>query len=69
MDFKVERVEYERGKRLAYVEFRSLDADGGQAIVFVTFKFQPTIRLSKRRMEEDIIREARKIFARAYKAT
>ena len=69
MDFQLERAEYERGKRLAYVEFRAPDADGGQAIVSVTFKFQPTIRLSKRQMEEDIISEARKIFARAYKVT
>ena len=69
MDFKLERAEYERGKRLAYIEFRAPDADGGQAIVSVTFTFQPTIRLSNRRMEEDIISEAGKILGRAYKVT
>ena len=67
MNSKLERAEYDRFTQRAYVEFRTKDDDGGQAIVAATFSYRNVERLSKTRLKQDIVRKAR--HRRAYMAT
>jgi hypothetical protein len=69
MDFSLLRAEYDRLTERAYVELRAPDDDGGEAIVTAIFSFRTTSSLSKRQIEEDIVRKARHLLRRAAGAT
>jgi hypothetical protein len=70
MTFRLVRAEYDRETERAYVELRSLDDDGGgEVIATAIFSFKTTVNLSKRRIEEDVVRKARHILKRAAAAT
>jgi hypothetical protein len=69
MDFKLVRAEYDRQTERAYVELRARDDDGGDAIATAIFSFKTTAPLSKRQIEEDIVRKARYFLRRAAVAT
>ena len=69
MDFKLIRAEYDRETERAYVELHAPDDDGGEAIATAIFSFRSTAALSKRQIEEDIMRKARHLLRRAAVAT
>jgi hypothetical protein len=69
MDFKLVRAEYDRQTERAYVELRARDDDGGDAIATAIFSFKTTATLSKRQIEENIVRKARYFLRRAAVAT
>jgi hypothetical protein len=59
------RAEYDRETERAYVELRAPDDDGGEAIATTIFSFRSTAALSKRQIEQDIVRKARHFLRRA----
>ena len=59
MHFSLVRTEYDRKTARAYIELRTADADGGEAIATAIFSFKTTAGLSKRQLEEDVVRKAR----------
>ena len=67
MDFRLVRAEYDRETERAYVELRA--GDGGEAITTAISSFRTTGALSKRQIEEDIVRKARHLLRRAAVAT
>jgi hypothetical protein len=69
MDFKLIRAEYDRETERAYVELRARDDDGGDVIATAIFSFRTTANLTKRQIEEDIVRKARHLLRRAAVAT
>jgi hypothetical protein len=69
MTFRLVRSEYDRETERAYVELRSPDDGGGEVIATAIFSFKTTANLSKRRIEEDVVRKARHILKRAAAAT
>ena len=69
MDFKLVRAEYDRETERAYVELRAPDDDGGEAIATAIFSLRSTAALSKRQIEEDIMRKARHLLRWAGVAT
>jgi hypothetical protein len=69
MTFRLVRAEYDRETERAYVELRSTDGGGGEVIATAIFSFKTTANLSKRRIEEDVVRKARHILKRAAAAT
>lgn len=69
MDFRLVRAEYDRETERAYVELRAPDDDGGEAITTAIFSFRTIGTLSKRQIEEDIVRKARHLLRRAAVAT
>jgi hypothetical protein len=69
MDFRLVRAEYDRETERAYVEPRAPDGFGGEAITTAIFSFRTTGALSKRQIEEDIVRKARHLLRRAAVAT
>ena len=69
MKFRLMRTEYDRKTRRAYIELRTRDLDGGDAIATAIFSFRTTVGLSKRQLEEDVVRKARHVLKRAAVAT
>jgi hypothetical protein len=69
MDFRLVRADYDRETERAYVELCAPDGDGGEAITTAIFSFRTTGALSKRQIEEDIVRKARHLLRRAPVAT
>ena len=69
MNFVMKRVEYDRHKERAYVEFRGPDDDGGEAITVALFSYRTTERLSKKLLHEEIVRKARYLLKRSAVAT
>ena len=69
MVFRLVRAEYDREIERAYVELRAPDGDGGEAITTAIFSFRTTGALSKRQIEEDIVRKASHLLRRAAVAT
>ena len=69
MDFKLIRAEYDRDTGRAYVELGARDDDSGDAIATTIFSFRTTASLSKRQIEEDIVRKARHLLRLAAVAT
>src|SRR5262245_24473594 len=65
MTFVLLRVEYDRYTERAYVEFRAPDGDGGDAITTAIFSYKTAERLSKRRIQEGVVRKARHLFSLA----
>ena len=60
---------YDRAKERAYVEFRARDEDGGDAITTALFSYKTVERLSKKQLQEEIVRKARYLLKRAAVAT
>ena len=69
MEFKLVRTEYDRKTKRVYVELRTRDADGGEAIATAIFSFATFVNLSKATFERDIVRKARHVLKRASMAT
>ena len=69
MNFVMQRVEYDRHKERAYVEFRGPDEDGGDAITVALFSYRTTEQLSKKLLHEEIVRKARYLLKRSAVAT
>ena len=69
MNFVMQRVEYDRHKERAYVEFRGPDEDGGNAITVALFSYRTTEQLSKKQLHEEIVRKARYLLKRSAVAT
>ena len=69
MIFVMKRVEYDRHKERAYVEFRGRDEDGGDAITVALFSYRTTEQLSKKQLHEEIVRKARYLLKRSAVAT
>jgi hypothetical protein len=68
MEFSLTRAAYEPGTERAYVEFRARDGDG-DIIATAIFSFRTTATLSKRQIEQEIVRRARHILKQAATAT
>jgi hypothetical protein len=69
MMFMLLRAEYDRHTERAYVEFRAPDDDGGEAIATAIFSYRTSERLSKKQVQEEIVRKARHLLRRASTAT
>jgi hypothetical protein len=69
MIFVLLRAEYDRETERAYVEFRGPDDDGGDAIALAIFSYRTAERLSKRQVQEEVVRKARHLLRRAAVAT
>ena len=69
MNFVMKRVEYDRHKERAYVEFRGPDDDGGDAITVALFSYRTTEQLSKKQLHKEIVRKARYLLKRSAVAT
>jgi hypothetical protein len=69
MTFVLLRAEYDRYTERAYVEFRAPDGDGGDAITTAIFSYKTAERLSKRRIQEEVVRKARHLLKKASLAT
>ena len=69
MNFVMQRVEYDRHKERAYVEFRGPDEDGGDAITVALFSYRTTEQLGKKQLHEEIVRKARYLLKRSAVAT
>ena len=69
MTFVLLRAEYDRGKERAYVEFREPDGDRGDAITVTIFSYRTCDRLTKKQVQEEIVRKARHLLKRAAAAT
>jgi hypothetical protein len=65
MAFKLAHARYDPRTQRAYVELRDDDEDGGEIIAVTIFSFRTTERLTKRRIEQEIVRKARHIFIKA----
>jgi hypothetical protein len=56
--FMLQRAEYDRDTKRAYVELRAPDDDGGESITTFIFSFRATTSLSKQRVTEDSAKSA-----------
>lgn len=65
MAFRLVHARYDRETERAYVELRDLDDDGGEMLATAIFSYRTTSPLSKREIEQDVVRKARHIFRRA----
>jgi hypothetical protein len=65
MAFRLAQAKYDSHTQRAYVELRDDDDDGGEVITVVIFSFRPTENLTKRRIEQEIVRKARHILRKA----
>ena len=65
MQFRLVRTEYDRKTARAYIELRTTDADGGDAIATAVFSFRTSDGLSKKQLEEDLVRKARHVLKSA----
>jgi hypothetical protein len=65
MKFRLVRTEYDRKTKRAYIELRTFDSDGGDAMATAIFSFRTIGGLSKRQLQEDVVRKARHILKRA----
>jgi hypothetical protein len=68
-NFVLLRAEYDRYTERAYVEFRGPDADGGEAITTAIFSYRTAERLSKSRVQEEVVRKACHLLKKASVAT
>ena len=59
MDLVLVHAKHDANRGRAYVEFRGPEGDAGDAIVAAIFSYKNTGRLSKVRMQEEIVRKAR----------
>ena len=59
MTFRLHQTKYDDQTERAYVEVRRGDDDGGEQLVVAVFTFRTKERLTKRRIEEEVVRKAR----------
>lgn len=69
MAFRLAQAKYDSHTQRAYVELRDDDEDGGEMVAVVVFSFRTTESLTKRRIEQEIVRKARHILRKAGQAT
>ena len=69
MGFRLTQADYDQHTGRAYVELRDDDKDGGEVFAVVVFTFRTKSRLSKRDIEQEIVRKARHALKRAAVAT
>ncbi len=69
MAFRLAQAKYDAHTQRAYVELRDDDEDGGEIIAVTIFSFCTTEALTKRRIEQEIVRKARHILRKAGVAT
>jgi hypothetical protein len=65
MAFRLAQAKYDSHTQRAYVELRDDDDDGGEIIAVAIFSFRTTESLTKRRIEQEIVRKARHILRKA----
>jgi hypothetical protein len=65
MAFKLVHARYDEESKRAYVELRDSDDDGGEMIATAVFSFRTRARLSKREIEQDVVRKAKYLFTEA----
>jgi hypothetical protein len=65
MAFRLVRARYDRETERAYVELWDDDDDGGEQIATVIFSYRTKENLTKRQIEEEIVRKARHVLKRA----
>jgi hypothetical protein len=69
MAFRVEHARYDSGSKRAYVELRDADRDAdddrSHMIVSAIFSFRTKASLSKREIEQDVMRKAKFLFNKA----
>jgi hypothetical protein len=65
MAFKLAHAKYDAHTQRAYVELREDDEDGGEIIAVTIFSYPTTQNLTKRRIEQEIVRTARHILRKA----
>jgi hypothetical protein len=58
MTFRLHQAKYDDQTERAYVELRRRDDDGGEQHVVVVFTFRTKESLTKRRIEEEVVRKA-----------
>ena len=68
MTFRLHQAQYDEDTERAYVELRRRDDDGGDQYVVAVFTFRTKEKLTKRQIEEEVIRKARHILKRAAEA-
>jgi hypothetical protein len=69
MAFKLAQAKYDAHTQRAYVELRDDDEDGGDIIAVTIFSYRTTENLTKRQIEQEIVRKARHILRKAGLAT
>ena len=65
MAFRLAQAKSDSHTQRAYVELRDDDDDGGEIIAVAIFSFRTTENLTKRRIEQEIVRKARHILRKA----
>ena len=65
MAFKLAQAKYDHRTQRAYVELRDDDDDGGEIVAVTIFSYRTTETLTKRRIEQEIVRKARHILRKA----
>jgi hypothetical protein len=68
MTFRLHQAQYDEDTERAYVELRRRDDDGGDQHVVAVFTFRTKERLTKRQIEDEVVRKARHILKRAAEA-
>ncbi len=68
MALKLAQAKYDARTQRAYVELRDEDEDGGEIIAVTIFSFRSTQNLTKRQIEQEIVRKARHILKKAGQA-
>ena len=56
MTFRLHQAQYDQDTERAYVELRRRDDDGGDQHVVAVFTFRTKERLTKRQIEEEVVR-------------
>lgn len=62
MAYRLAQAKYDPDTQRAYVELREEDTDGGEIVAVAIFSFRTTADLTKRQVEQEIVRKARHIF-------
>jgi hypothetical protein len=62
MAYRLAQAKYDPHTQRAYVELREDDSDGGEVVAVAVFSFRSTANLTKRQIEQEIVRKARHIF-------
>lgn len=65
MAFRLAQAKYDPRTQRAYVELRDEDDDGGEIVAVTIFSYRTTENLTKRRIEQEIVRKARHILRKA----
>jgi hypothetical protein len=69
MAFRLRRARYDRKTERAYVELWDGDDDGGEQIATAIFSYRNKEDLTKRQIEDEVVRKARHVLKRAALST